>query len=124
SSLPLRTLTVDRRRSIYSCPFLMSVRSECAKALVSCVPRFSLTWRKGLHLEGATHHLTPIGEGAENAHAERLRQYVAQRRRLDRPGQHQPITSVGGELIQQCILTAAADDVDDLDSLSGQRFQA
>ena len=49
-----------------------------------------------------------------------LHQRVAERRRLDRAGQHRQPARVGGELAEQGVPRAAADDVHDLDVAAGQ----
>ena len=49
-----------------------------------------------------------------------LHQHVAQRRRLDRAGQHRQPAGVGGELAEQRVARSAADDVHDLDVPAGQ----
>ncbi len=45
---------------------------------------------------------------------------VAERRRLDRPGDHRQPAGVGGELAEQRVAGAAADEVDDVDRAPGQ----
>ena len=49
-----------------------------------------------------------------------LDQHVAQRGGLDRAGDDRQPAGVGGELAQQRVLRAAADDVDDVDALAGE----
>ena len=61
-------------------------------------------------LEVAGHE--PAGPG--------LDEDVAERRRLDRPGQHRDLARVGGELAEQRVSGAAADEVDDLDGPTRQ----
>ena len=50
----------------------------------------------------------------------RLHQHVAEGRGLDRPGDHRQPAGVGGELAQQRVLRAAADQVHDVDVAPGQ----
>ena len=50
----------------------------------------------------------------------RLDQHVAEGGRLDRTGQHPPAGAVGGQLAQQRVLAAAADDVHGVDRLAAE----
>ena len=54
----------------------------------------------------------------------RLDQDVAERRRLDRPGHDRQPAGVGGELAQERVACAAADEVDDLDGSCPERRAA
>ena len=66
----------------------------------------------GAHLERAPHHLPAFRKRAEQAQADRLHQHIADRGRFDGAGDDRAIARIGGELAQQRVLAAAADDVD------------
>ena len=64
-------------------------------------------------------HGGEVGQvGAEGA---RLDEHVAERGRLDRAGQHRHAEGVRGQLAEQVVVGAAADDVHDLEVAAGQR---
>ena len=52
----------------------------------------------------------------------RLHEHVSEDGRLDRAGEDGTGAGIGGELIEQGVARAAADDVDDFDALAGEFF--
>ena len=57
-----------------------------------------------------------LGERRHRAGRQHLHRDVAERGRLDRPGDDRAAGRIGGELIQQTIARAAADDADLLEA--------
>ena len=66
-------------------------------------------------LAGAHDRAQVVEAAGDEPERPRLDEDVADRRRLDRAGDHRAARGVRGELAQQGVLRAAADDVDDLD---------
>ena len=103
---------VLRRDSIYG---LVALRCAAEACRVSDIHRGS-DWPCGpRNAEAAFKATRP--DGAERAG---LHQRVAERGGLDRPGHDRQAAGVGGELAEQRVAGAAADDVHDVDVPAGQ----
>src|SRR3954447_22576471 len=61
---------------------------------------------------------------AQLAGGARLREHVAQRRRLHGPGEDRALEEGGGQAAQQLVAGATADDVHALDALAGHPLEA
>jgi hypothetical protein len=81
-------------------------------------PLFSRLGPDGRQFEGIPHHVPRGGQRRQMALGDGLHQNIPQRRAFAWPGNDWNLQRVRGELIQQHIFTAAANDMESLNLLS------
>ncbi len=82
------------------------------------MPRVVLAY--DVHL---SHHLPSLAEAIQLAERDQLDQSVSKNRRFLRPGEHRFAGRIGRHLIQELVLRATTNDMDDIDRSAGHRLE-
>jgi hypothetical protein len=71
-----------------------------------------------------SHDCPELGEGTELAASSRLNQHIAQHRGFDGASHDGPLAGIGGELVQQVVSGATANDMNDFNAPADHRLEA
>src|ERR1043166_4165185 len=78
---------------------------------------------KRLQLAGTTHRFAQFRQGADFRTGAGLDEHIAKGSGFSRPGEHHSLARIRRELVQELVLSAATDDMDDFNVLAGYGFK-